>query len=530
MSDEQSSVPLWKSKHNPWLVALTVTMATFMEVLDTSIANVALPHMAGSLGASFDEATWVLTSYLVASAVVLPISGWLANRFGRKRFYMSCVVLFTCCSLLCGIAPNLHFLIIARILQGLGGGGLAPSEQAILADTFPANKRGQAFAVYGMAVVFAPAIGPTLGGWITDNFNWHWIFFINLPVGIISFFLSNRMVEDPPHLIERKKASKHLKVDFMGLGLVGFGVGLLEYTLDRGQEKDWFSDMGIRLSFITALALLVIFVVWEWKHPDPIVDIKLLKNRNFGTSVFLQLVLGTVLFGSTVLIPQYLQTLLGYTAERAGMVLSPAGFVLMAMMMVAGKMVSKVDARAMAAFGYFCTAIGLYNLTRLDLNTAYSTAALWRVLQVMALPFVFIPISTLNYVGVPIEKNNQISSLTNFARNIGGSAGTALLTTFIARTSQVHQHSLGMNAVQGNLAFSLYTNSIKSILISRGISAAQAGQMAVGQAYQEMQLQAAMLSYHNAFAVLATIILILVPLPFVMRVPKVRRGAGGGGH
>jgi DHA2 family multidrug resistance protein len=530
MPDEQSSLPLWKPKHNPWLVALTVTMATFMEVLDTSIANVALPHMAGSLGASFDEATWVLTSYLVASAVVLPISGWCANRFGRKRFYMSCVVLFTCCSLLCGIAPNLHFLIIARILQGLGGGGLAPSEQAILADTFPANKRGQAFAVYGMAVVFAPAIGPTLGGWITDNFNWHWIFFINLPVGILSFFLTNRMVEDPPFLVERKAASKHLKVDFMGLGLVGFGVGLLEYTLDRGQEKDWFSDMGIRLSFITALALLVIFVVWEWKHPDPIVDIKLLKNRNFGTSVFLQLVLGTVLFGSTVLIPQYLQTLLGYTAERAGMVLSPAGFVLMVMMMVAGKMVSKVDARAMAAFGYFCTAIGLFNLTRLDLNTAYSTAALWRVLQVMALPFVFIPISTLNYVGVPIEKNNQISSLTNFARNIGGSAGTALLTTFIARTSQVHQHTLGMNAVQGNLAFSLYTNSIKSLLISRGVSAAQAAQMAVGQAYSEMQLQAAMLSYHNAFALLATIILILVPLPFVMRVPKVRRGAGGGGH
>ncbi|HUB52560.1 MAG TPA: DHA2 family efflux MFS transporter permease subunit [Terracidiphilus sp.] len=530
MSDEHSHLPLWKPKHNPWLVALTVTMATFMEVLDTSIANVALPHMAGSLGASFDEATWVLTSYLVASAVVLPISGWCANRFGRKRFYMTCVVMFTCCSLLCGIAPNLQFLIIARILQGLGGGGLAPSEQAILADTFPANKRGQAFAVYGMAVVFAPAIGPTLGGWITDNFNWHWIFFINLPVGIISFFLSNRMVEDPPHLVERKKASKHLSVDFMGLGLVGLGVGLLEFTLDRGQEKDWFSDLSIRTSFIAAIALLIFFVIWEWRHPDPIVDIKLLKNRNFGTSVFLQLVLGTVLFGSTVLIPQYLQTLLGYTAERAGMVLSPAGFVLMVMMMVSGKLVSKVDARAMAAFGYFCTAIGLYNLTRLDLNTAYSTAALWRVLQVMALPFVFIPISTLNYVGVPIEKNNQISSLTNFARNIGGSAGTALLTTFIARTSQVHQHTLGMNAVQGGVAYSLYTSSIKSMLVSRGVSAVQAAQMAVGMAYREMQLQASMLAYHNAFAVLATIILFLVPLPFVMRLPKVRRGAGRGGH
>ncbi|MFZ2022467.1 MAG: DHA2 family efflux MFS transporter permease subunit [Terracidiphilus sp.] len=522
MAAQTFPIPQWKPKHNPWAVALTVTLATFMEVLDTSIANVALPHMAGSLGASLDEATWVLTSYLVASAVILPISGWLANRFGRKRFYMSCVVIFTTCSLLCGIAPSLPFLIVARILQGLGGGGLAPSEQAILADTFPVAKRGQAFAVYGMAVVFAPAIGPTLGGWITDNFNWHWIFFINLPVGILSFFLSNRMVEDPPHLVERRKASKHLDVDFMGLGLVGLGVGLLEFTLDRGQEKDWFSDLSIRSSFVTAIILLIVFVWWEWRHPDPIVDIRLLQNRNFGTAVFLQLILGTVLFGTTVLIPQYLQTLLGYTAEQAGMVLSPAGFVLMFMMMIAGKLVSKVDARALAAFGYFCTAIGVYNLTRLDLYTAYGTATLWRVFQVMALPFIFIPISTLNYVGVPIEKNNQISSLSNFARNIGGSAGTALLTTFISRTSQTHQQSLSANAVPGSLGYSLYLDGIRSILISRGISAAQATQMAVGEAYREMQLQASMLSYHNAFVVLSAMIMCLVPLPFVMRLPKRR--------
>jgi DHA2 family multidrug resistance protein len=513
----------WTPKHNPWAVALTVTLATFMEVLDTSIANVALPHIAGSLGASLDEATWVLTSYLVASAVILPISGWLANRFGRKRFYMSCVVIFTAFSLLCGIAPSLPFLIVARILQGLGGGGLAPSEQAILADTFPVAKRGQAFAVYGMAVVFAPAIGPTLGGWITDNFNWHWIFFINLPVGILSFFLSNRMVEDPPLLVERRKASKHLSVDFTGLGLVGIGVGLLEFTLDRGQEKDWFSDLSIRASFIAAIILLVVFVYWEWRHPDPIVDIKLLKNRNFGTSVFLQLILGTVLFGTTVLIPQYLQTLLGYTAERAGMVLSPAGFVLMFMMMVSGKLVGMVDARALAAFGYLCTAIGVYNLTRLDLNTAYGTATLFRIFQVMALPFIFIPISTLNYVGVPIEKNNQISSLSNFARNIGGSAGTALLTTFIARTSQTHLASLSAQAVPGSFAYTLYLDRINAILISRGVSVAQASQMAVGQTWRDMQLQASMLSYHNAFVVLSAAIFCLVPLPFAMRLAKARQ-------
>ncbi len=323
-----------------------------MEVLDTSIANVALPHMAGSLGASQDEATWVLTSYLVASAVILPISGWLSDRFGRKRFYITCVIMFTACSLLCGLAPTLPFLVFARVLQGLGGGGLAPSEQAILADTFPVEKRGQAFAVYGMAVVVAPAIGPTLGGWITDNFNWHWIFFINIPIGLFSVWLSSRMVEDPPALVARRKASVGRKVDFTGLALVASGVGVLEFFLDKGQEKDWFGSDIITTAAIVAAVLLVTFVFWEWNHEDPIVDLKLLKNRNFGTAVFLQLVLGMVLFGSTVLIPQYLQTLLGFTPPQlAGEALSPAGFVMMFMMFVAGRLIGKMDPRLLVCIG-----------------------------------------------------------------------------------------------------------------------------------------------------------------------------------
>jgi DHA2 family multidrug resistance protein len=399
----------WKPKHNPWAIALTVTLATFMEVLDTSIANVALPHMAGSLGASQDEATWVLTSYLVSSAVILPISGWLSDRFGRKRFYLSCVVMFTVCSMLCGFAPSLPFLIVARVLQGFGGGGLAPSEQAILADTFPIEKRGQAFAVYGMAVVVAPAIGPTLGGWITDNFNWHWIFFINLPIGILSFILSSRVVEDPPQLIARREASKGTRVDFTGLALVASGVGILEFFLDKGQEKDWFGSPIIVTAAVVATVLLITFVFWEWNHDDPIVDLKLLKNRNFGTAVFLQLILGMVLFGSTVLIPQYLQTLLGFTAELAGMALSPAGFVMMFMMFVAGRLIGKMDPRLLVCIGYIATALGLYNLTRLSLDTSFATVVQWRMLQVIGLPLVFIPISTLNYVGVPTNKMNQIS-------------------------------------------------------------------------------------------------------------------------
>jgi MFS transporter, DHA2 family, multidrug resistance protein len=510
----------WKPKHNPWAIALTVTLATFMEVLDTSIANVALPHIAGSLGASQEEATWILTSYLVSSAIVLPISGWLSNRFGRKRYYLTCVAIFTIFSFFCGIAPSLPLLILARILQGAGGGGLASSEQAILADTFPVEKRGQAFAVYGMAVVVAPAIGPTLGGWITDNFNWHWIFFINIPIGILSMWLSSRLVEDPPYLKARVKEASKARIDFTGLALVASGVGCLEFFLDKGQEKDWFGDPMITTFAWIAAILLVIFIFWEWHHEDPIVDLKLLKNRNFGTAVFLQLILGMVLFGSTVLIPQYVQTLLGYTAERAGMVLSPGGFVLMVMMMVAGRLVGKFDPRMLVCIGYGITAVGLFNLTRLSLDSSFGDVTLWRALQVIGLPLVFIPISTLNYVGVPPSKSNQISSLSNFARNLGGSAGTALLTTFLSRTSQTHQTQLAANTGGGSVGYQSYIATISAAAHAHGMSTAGAAQYAIGQAYQEMLRQASMLSYKNAFAVLATAIACLMPLPFLMRLPS----------
>ena len=518
-----SSIEGWHPKHNPWLIALTVTLATFMEVLDTSIANVALPHMAGTLGASQEEATWVLTSYLVSSAIVLPISGWLSTKFGRKRFYMTCVTLFTICSLLCGLAQTLPLLIFARILQGVGGGGLAPSEQAILADTFPVEKRGQAFALYGMAVVAAPAIGPTLGGWITDNFNWHWIFFINLPFGILSLFLSNRMVEDPPYLVKQKGNDN--PVDTVGLGLVALGVGCLEFVLDKGQEKDWFGDQTITLTFVFSMICLAFFVWWEWRHPDPIVDLKLLKNRNFGTAVGFQFVLGMVLFSTTVLIPQFLQGLMGYTAERAGMALSAGALVLMVMMPVAGRLVSIMDARLMVSIGFLATACGLYNMTRLDLNVAFGTIMLWRILQILGLSFIFIPISTLNYVGVPMGKNNQISSFSNFARNFGGSMGTALLTTFLVRTQQTHQSALGAHMMAGDPVYENYLAQTKNALILAGQSAAQASAGATGYAYQQLLRQSSMLSYQNAFWVLSVIAAVLVPWPFVMRRPPKRKKA-----
>ncbi len=300
----------WRPKYNPWAVALTVTLATFMEVLDTSIANVSLPHIAGNLSASESEATWVLTSYLVSNAIVLPMSAWISRMIGRKRFYMMCVALFTGSSFLCGLAPSLGVLVLFRILQGAGGGGLQPSEQAILADTFPPARRGMAFAVYGMAVVVAPTIGPTLGGWITDNFSWRWVFYINVPIGLLSLFLSSRVVEDPPYL-KREASRGRIRIDYIGLGLLVLAIGCLQLVLDKGQEKDWFSTTWIAVALAVALYSLLLWIIWEWNHPEPIVDLRLFKNRNFATAMFFTLILGMVLFSTTVVIPQFLQLLLG---------------------------------------------------------------------------------------------------------------------------------------------------------------------------------------------------------------------------
>lgn len=516
----------WKPSHNPWLVAMTVTLATFMEVLDSSIANVALPHIAGSLGATYDEATWVLTSYLVSSAIVLPISGWLSTRIGRKRFYMLCVATFTTFSFFCGIATSLPMLIIARILQGAGGGGLQPSEQAILADTFPAEKRGMAFAVYGMAVVFAPAIGPTLGGWITDNLSWHWIFFINLPIGLLSLLLTSRMVEDPPWIAEEQAAG--VKVDYIGLALIVIGVACFQFVLDKGQEKDWFASPLILTFFCIGAPTLAAFFLWEWFHEDPIVDVRLLKNRNFGTAVFFSFTLGVVLFGSTVLIPEFLQSSLGYTAERAGMALSPGGFMLIFMMPIAGRLVStKIDPRFLVMFGFLGTAITLHLMTIIDLQIAFSTIVILRMIQVMFLPFIFVPISTLNYVGVPREKNNQVSGLSNFARNMGGAMGTSLLSTFLARQNQTHQLALAAHTTHANQNFNQMLAGFKALFLSQGFDAVVAAKKALALAYATMQAQAGALSFENSFWVMSLIVLCLTPLPLIMRRPKPGEARGG---
>ncbi len=498
---------------------MTVTLATFMEVLDSSIANVSLPHIAGSLGATYEEAIWILTSYLVSAAIVLPVSGWLSTVIGRKRFYMSCVALFTICSFFCGIAPTLPFLIVARVLQGAGGGGLQPSEQAILADTFPAEKRGMAFAMYAMAVVVAPAIGPTLGGWITDNFNWHWIFFINIPVGLLSLFLTHRFVEDPPWLKEERRAG--IKIDYIGLALIVIGVACFQIVLDKGQELDWFGSSLITVMFCIGIPALAAFFLWEWYHEQPIVDVRLLKNRNFGTAVFFSFTLGMVLFGSTVLIPEFLQTGLGYTAERAGLALSGGGLVLMLMMPVAGRLTaSKIDPRLLISIGFLGTAVTLHLMTIIYLQIDFRTVVILRMLQVIFLPLIFIPITTLNYVGVPREKNNQVSGLSNFARNIGGSIGTSLLSTFLTRQNQTHLRMFAAHTSQANGNFQQFLHGLESLFLAQGYDAVTAAKKALALAYQVIQQQASALSFVNSFWIMSVVVACLTPLPFIMRRPR----------
>ena len=515
----------WRPRYNPWAIALTVTMATFMEVLDTSIANVALPHIAGSLSASTDESTWVLTSYLVSNAVILPISGWASDVMGRKRFYMTCVALFGLSSLLCGFAPSLPLLIFFRVLQGVGGGGLAPSEQAILADTFEPRKRGVAFAVYGMAVVLAPAIGPTLGGWITDNYDWRWIFFINVPVAVVSLFLTNRLVEDPPELAHKRNSG--IKIDYIGLALVGVGLGCLQVVLDKGQRDDWLqSDFILTFSIIAGVGI-VAAVIWEYFQKDPIVDVRMFKNRNFAVAFVMMTMLGFALFGTTVLIPQYLQTLLGYTAQRAGMALSPGGLTVMALMPLVGFLVSRYDARWLIAIGFLGCSVALFHMMELNLGLSFGEAVKLRMFQAAGIAFLFVPINTMSYVGVPRGKNNQVSGMVNLARNVGGSVGISIIETMLDRRSQKHQSDLASHLTSSSPAFQNQLSSLSNAMVQMGYSAADASQRAYSTIYQQVQRQAAALAYNDVIFAFALACAMMVPLAFFMQKNKPGGGPGG---
>jgi MFS transporter, DHA2 family, multidrug resistance protein len=511
----------WRPRHNPWVVAFTVTLATFMEVLDTSIANVALPHIAGTFGATENEATWVLTSYLVSNGIVLPVSAWLATRIGRKKYYMSCVVMFAASSFLCGLAPTLGMLVFFRIMQGVGGGGLQPSEQAILADTFTPQKRGMAFSIYAMAVVFAPAIGPTIGGWITDNYSWRWIFYINVPISIISLYLSYRVVEDPPYLAQEKIKAIKGGVDYWGLGLVALGVGALQMVMDKGQELDWFGSKLIDYGLVVAVIGLILFIRREWRHPHPIVELTLLKRRNLSTAMLSMVMLGSVLYGMTVLLPQFLELLMGYTAAQAGECMALGGFLMMLTMPMAGALTGKMDPRYLLMFGYAATAVGLYYVaTHISLTMGFSTAAMLRTYQVAGLAFIFIPSNVLCYAGIPREKSNQIASMMNFVRNIGGSIGIAVVSTLVTRASQRRQVYLAANMSNGNPRFRGMVDGMAATLRSQGIAAADAMHQAYARMDVMMQQQAAALGYMDVILMLSIVVACLVPLAFVMQKPS----------
>ena len=508
---------------NPWVIAITVTLATFMEVLDTSIANVALPHIAGNLSVSPDESTWVLTSYLVSNAIILPLSGWLSSVIGRKRFYMTCVLIFTLSSFLCGFASSLGMLVVFRILQGIGGGGLQPSEQAILNDTFPLEKRGMAFAVYGIAVVVAPTIGPWLGGWITDNFSWRWIFYINVPVGLISIALTYLLVSDPPYM-KRVKVTDGFRVDYIGLGLISLGLGSFQIVLDKGQREDWFSSNFIVLFCALTILGLIAGVLWELRTKDPVVDFRMLKDRNFAIATIAMFFLGFVLYASTTLIPMMAQQLLGYSAELAGLALSPGGALIMFTMPIVGFLVSRVDTRLLITFGCTISASSLFVMAGWSLGVDYRTVVLGRMLQAFGLAFLFIPINVAAFAYVPREKTNMGTGIINLARNIGASVGIATVTTLLERHTQSHMAKLVEHVNPMSEAYRHTNNALTSAFAASGGSGPGAAAQAHGAIYGMIQRQAAMLAFVDNFKLLGVIFFAVIPILILLKRPKLRAG------
>jgi MFS transporter, DHA2 family, multidrug resistance protein len=500
------------------MIAVVVSIATFMEVLDVSIANVALRHIAGSVAASLDQATWILTSYLVANAVVLPLSGWLSGVIGRKRFYMLCVALFTASSLLCGMAWSLESLVFFRVLQGLGGGGLAPSEQAILADAFPPEKRGQAFAIYGVAVVVAPTIGPTLGGYITDHSTWHWIFFINVPMGLLSLFLVNMLVPSDAEAAQSgKKRGSLLRIDLVGFLLVALSLGCLEVVLDEGQRNDWFrSDFILAFSAISIASLLAL-IPWELTRKEPIVNLRLIGQRQFGACFLMMLVVGAIIFSTLQLLPQLVQEQFGYTATLAGLSLSPGGLVTMMMMPIAGFLTDKVQPKYLIAFGLALIALSMWHLTGLNGDITFEYAAWARIYTAAGLPFLFLPITTASYAGLRPQDTNQAAGLINVARNLGGSIGVAMVQTALQQRQQFHQSRLVEHIVTTESPFQDALRRATDVFIHGGATVADASRRAYALIGQTIAQQATLLAYIDTFWLLTLLCLVALPIAFLLR-------------
>jgi DHA2 family multidrug resistance protein len=515
----------WHPAFNPWLIGIAVSLAAFMEVLDTTIANVALPYMAGTLGASTDESTWVLTSYLVSNAIVLPISGWLAGLLGRKRFFMTCIVLFTASSFLCGSAPSLSLLLLFRVMQGAGGGGLQPMAQAILADTFPPEQRGLAFALYGITAVTAPTIGPTLGGWITDNYSWRWIFLINLPVGTLALLLVLRLVEDPPYLARVRGNRVHL--DYIGIALLALGIGALQVMLDKGQEDDWFGSSFITMLALTAGVCLVALVLWEWRQREPIIDIRLFRRFNFLSANVMMFTFGVMLLSSLVMMPLFLQTLTGYTAELAALAISAGGLMVLIEMPIVGQLTRRVQVRRIITAGWLALTLGMsYSALHLNLLISFGTATWVRVVQVVGVGLLFVPITLAAYIGLPAEKSNSVAGMINFMRNIGSSIGTSLVTTVIARRSQFHQVHLVSRIATDNPMFEEQVKQLAHELAGAGLTDFEARRQALGRVYRNVGNQAQSLAYLDMFWILCILGAVMFCLSWLLR----RNTPGGGGE
>ena len=511
--------PAWRPSASPWVIAASVMLATFMEVLDTSVANVSLPHIAGSLAASNEEALWVLTSYLVSNAIVLPATGWLAGLFGRKRFLTACIVMFTVASVLAGAATSLGMIIVARVLQGAGGGALQPLAQAVLLESFPPERRGVAMAVYGMGVVVAPIIGPTLGGWITDNYSWRWIFYINVPIGMLAVVMTQTFVEDPPYL----RGGRVRRIDYAGLGLMALGLAALQIVLDKGQEVDWFASAWIRGLALVAVLALAAFVVRELTTAEPVVDLRILRNGNFATGLLLIAIMGAVLYASIALLPLFLQTLMGYPALQSGLAVSPRGLGALASMLIVGRLIGRVDGRFLVATGFSVLALATYMLGRLDLTVSMRNIVLPNVVAGFAMGFIFVPLTTMAVGTLRNEQIGNATGLYNLMRNIGGSFGIAATTTLLARAAQTHQALLVGHLSPDNPLYRERLDALTAALTPQ--LGAGAGDQAMAVLYQELVRQATVLAYVDNFRLIALVCLACVPLVFLFRAVRVRIAA-----
>ena len=504
---------------NPWLIAIAVMSSTFMEVLDTTVVNVSLPHIAGNLSASNDEATWTLTSYLVANAIILPMTGWLASRFGRKRLLMTSVTGFTVASFLCGLAPSLPFLIACRIIQGACGGGLQPLSQAILMESFPPEKRGQAMAFWALGIVVAPMLGPVAGGWLTDNYSWRWVFYINIPIGIIAIILTEIFIFDPPYLRRAKTG-----IDYWGIGLLVVGIGSLQVMLDKGQEDDWFGSRFITTLAVLAIVGLVGLVIRELTAEHPILDLTVFKYRSYAIGTLLMTVIGFVLYGSTVLLPLFMQVLLGHTATHAGVTNLPRGLASFLIMPLVGRLTGKFDNRKLLAIGLVASAYAMWLLSGFSLDVPSKSFWIPLMIQGAALGFVFVPLTTITNNPIPNERMGNATSIFNLMRNIGASIGISMVETVQFRKEQVHINNLGAHMYPQNPSFQQMMGAMKGYFMSQGSSAATATEQAYGSVWGMVQRQAAMLSYNDTFLFLAFMFVLMLPLVFLLRKPKPGKG------